>query len=90
MIVQSPDCKEAVRGIISTGILPDQNSVENATKLITNILVPSVVKAGIPIKNGVLPRRQARIESSFKSLNPTHPKWHDQSCLNKFNNINRV
>ena len=84
--VQSPDCKDAVRGLMSIGILPDQNSVENATSFKTNILVESAVKAKMPFKKGVLPRRQARHESSFKTFK-TYPKWHDQSCSDKIRNI---
>ena len=66
--IQSPDCKEAVQGFMKTGILPDQNSVENATKFLSNILTESAVNAEMPIKKGVLPRRQARNESNFKQF----------------------
>ena len=72
--IQSPDCKEAVQGFVNTGILPDQESIENATKFISSILIESAVKAEMPIKKGVLPRRQARHESSsrqFKNQNGT-------------------
>ena len=77
--IQSPDCKEAVQGFMKTGILPDQNSVESATKFLSNILTESAVNAEMPIKKGVLPRRQARNESNFKQFKK--PKWYDQSCL---------
>ena len=88
--IQSPDCKEAVRGFMNTGILPDQNSVENATKFITDILVESAIKAEMPIKKGVLPRRQAKNESYFKTFKPKHPKWHDQSCFESFRSMKKT
>ena len=86
--IQSPDCKEAVRGFMATGILPDQNSVENATSFITIILVESAVKADMKIKKGVLPRRQA--QANFRYEKPKKPKWHDQSCFDSLRDLKRT
>ena len=85
--IQSPNCKEAVRGFMQTGILPDQNSVENATTFITNILVESAVKSEIKIKKGVLPRKQARNDNYVK---PKQPRWHDQSCSETLSNLKKT
>ena len=85
--IQSPDCKEAVRGFLNTGILPDQKSVESATSFISSILVQSAVQAGMSIKKGVLPRRQAR--NNFKQMK-NNPKWYDQSCTELFQNMKLI
>jgi hypothetical protein len=58
--IQSPNCKEAVRGFMQTGILPDQDSVENATTFITNILVESAVKSEMKIKKGGSPKKTSQ------------------------------
>ena len=73
---------------MATGILPDQNSVENATSFITNILVESAVKADMTIKKGVLPRRQA--QANFRYEKPKKTKWHDQSCFEGLREIKRT
>ena len=86
-LIQSPDCKESIQGFINTGILPNQTSVDSATKFISDILIETAKKADMPIKPGVLPRRQARHESNFHKNKPKLPKWHDQSCFLAFKNI---
>ena len=74
--MQSPACKEAVAGFLCTGILPNQSSVNGATQFITDILRQSAEIAGMPLRQGAVPRRQARSDQ----VRHLKPRWHGTSC----------
>ena len=52
-LIQSPDCKESIRGFMNTGILPNKSSVDLATQYITDILVETAMKADMPDVNPI-------------------------------------
>ena len=51
-------------------------------------MIESAVKAEMPIKKGVLPRRQARHESTSRQFKK--PKWYDKSCFTSYQNIKKT
>ena len=82
-LLNSPDCKESLRGFLSTGVLPDQNSVDSAVKFVSNIMIETAKQAGMQIPKGAVPRRSG--DSNFTRLK--HPKWQDLDCNKQFRNL---
>ena len=77
-ILESPDCTESLTGFLSTGILPNQDSVDSAANFLSTIMVETAKVAGMQIKKSAVPRRSARVHQS--SCVRKHPTWHDQDC----------
>ena len=82
--IQSPDCKEAVQGFVSTGILPSQESVNQAAQFMTDILRHSSKIAGMPVRKGALPRHSARCDQRRRVQ---QPRWHGASCQEAFRKV---
>ena len=56
----------ALQGFLSTGVLPDQNSVYSAVKSVSNIMIETAKQAGMQIPKGAVLRRLG--DSNFKRL----------------------
>ena len=65
---------------VNTGILPDQTSIDSATDFITKVMVTASQQAGMKIKKGAVPRRQARLGVGYNKPRLKQPKWFDKSC----------
>ena len=77
-ILQSPDCTESLDGFLSTGILPNQQSVDSAASFLTTVMVETAKLAGMQIKKSAVPRRSARVHQ-FSCVHK-QPSWHDNDC----------
>jgi exonuclease III len=74
--IQSPACTEALDGFLGCGIMPNQESVDQANAFITNIYRHSAELANMPLRQGAVPRRSAREDQ--RRARP--PRWHDAEC----------
>ena len=79
-IVQSHSVRKMLGDFVSVGILPDQSSIDMATSLLTRTMVTAARQAGMQVREGAVPRRQAREELGFLKPQVKYPRWHGISC----------
>ena len=89
-IVQSRDVRNVLRDFVHVGILPDQGSVNSATSLLTKVMVTAAQQAGMQLRSGVLPRRQARQGQGYDRPKLKQPRWFDTSCHEAFYAVKRT
>jgi hypothetical protein len=79
-IIQSVETRSILTDFLAVGILPDQSSVDSAAALLTSMMVTAAKQAGMRIRKGAVPRRQARHDLGFSKPRVKHPRWFDMSC----------
>ena len=89
-IIQSRDVRNIVDNFVSVGILPDQSSVDSATSLLTDVMITAAKQAGMQMKSGVMPMRQARQGQGYDRPRARQPKWFDQSCHGAYQAVKRT
>ena len=86
-IMQSGEVRKVLNNFVTVGIMPDQASIDLATSLRTNIMVTAARQAGMQVKRGALPRRQAWEKLGFQKLRARQPRWYGTSCHQAFNAV---
>ena len=79
-VMQSHEVRRMLGSFISVGILPDQLSIDSATSLLTKTMVTAARQAGMQVREGAVPRRQARQELGFSKPRMKHPRRYGISC----------
>ena len=87
-ILQSPDCTESLDGFLSTGIFPNQKSVDSAASFLTTVMVETAKLAGMQIKKSAVPRRSARVHQ-FSCVRK-QPSWHDSDCQSLLSDLKQL
>ena len=87
-ILQSPDCTESLDGFLSTGILPNQQSVDSAASFLNTVMVETAKLAGMQIKKSAVPRRSARVHQ-FSCVRK-QPSWHDSDCQSLLSDLKQL
>ena len=89
-ILESPECKNVLSDFISTGIIPNQQSIDSAVSFLSNIMVETTLKAGMFLKKGARPRRSAQVDLYSCQRKVKHPKWYDQECRQAYTDLKRT
>ena len=79
-ILQSSKIRNILSDFQLVGIMPHQEGVDSANSLLTNILITAAKQAGMQLKKGAVPRRQARPALGFDKPRVKHPRWYGMSC----------
>ena len=86
-IMQSNEVRKVLSNFVAVGVLPDQSSIDSATSLLTRVMVTAAKQAGMLVKKGAVPRRQAHQELGFQKPQVKHPMWYNMSCRQAYSAV---
>ena len=85
--MNSSEYQLKIENIIKSGILPNQNSIDQSVKSVNDILVNVAELSGMLLKKGVKPRKPS-YKNRFIKVKP--PKWQDKTCHEMFLSIKQT